>query len=439
MDSGVVTTPFGRRSISLALLAKQQSFGQPEANITCNKWKLFRAICEARSALGVTDRALTVLDALLSFYPKDELSSEHGLVVFPSNGQLSLRARGMAPATLRRHIAVLVETGLILRKDSPNGKRYARRNRAGEIGEAFGFSLAPLLARVREIEQLATRAITDRHMLRIAKDRLSVCRRDVSKLISAALNEQLAGDWESLSDQFNALVVKLPRTPTIDMLTSILLDMEALREHALSMLNSHAKEQKTSANESHIERHKQDSDSEFLPEFERSEFNMPRGQVERILVSAAVSTARPLIYAEACANHHHLDHQMTPRFSREHPQSKQRPAKFGLDTVCKACPEIGNYVPGGQLRDWRDLIAAANVARSTLAVSDSAYQEANAILGPQNVAVVVACILERGDHIGSPGGYLRSLTRRAARGEFALGPMLLACLRKTAPAAVHHQ
>ncbi len=46
-------------------------------------------------ALGVTDRALTVLDALLTFYPDDEISEEKGLIVFPSNAQLSLRARGM--------------------------------------------------------------------------------------------------------------------------------------------------------------------------------------------------------------------------------------------------------------------------------------------------------------------------------------------------------
>ncbi|MGO7157808.1 plasmid replication protein RepC, partial [Rhizobium leguminosarum] len=118
-----------------------------EPGMKRSKWKLFRAICEARPALGVTDRALTVLDALLTFYPDDEISEEKGLIVFPSNAQLSLRARGMTPATLRRHLAVLVEAGLILRKDSPNGKRYARRDRAGAIGDAFGFSVAPLLAR----------------------------------------------------------------------------------------------------------------------------------------------------------------------------------------------------------------------------------------------------------------------------------------------------
>ena len=44
-------------------------------------------------------------------------------------------------------------------------------------------------------------------------------------------------------------------------------------------------------------------------------------------------------------------------------------------------------------------------------------------------AVAVACIMERAEHINSPGGYLRDLTRKAARGEFGLGPMLMAALR----------
>ncbi|NEJ47604.1 plasmid replication protein RepC, partial [Rhizobium leguminosarum] len=167
MESGYVTTPFGRRPMSLGMLASQQLAETIEPGMKRSKWKLFRAICEARPALGVSDRALTVLDALLTFYPDDEISEEKGLIVFPSNAQLSLRARGMTPATLRRHLAVLVEAGLILRKDSPNGKRYARRDRAGAIGEAFGFSVAPLLARAVEIESLAAQAVADRELLRV--------------------------------------------------------------------------------------------------------------------------------------------------------------------------------------------------------------------------------------------------------------------------------
>jgi DNA-binding transcriptional ArsR family regulator len=33
----------------------------------------------------------------------------------------------MAPTTLRRHFATLVDAGLIIRNDGPNGKRYARK------------------------------------------------------------------------------------------------------------------------------------------------------------------------------------------------------------------------------------------------------------------------------------------------------------------------
>ena len=40
----------------------------------------------------------------------------------------------------------------IVRRDSPNGKRYARKGRGGEIKLAFGFDLAPLVVRADEFE-----------------------------------------------------------------------------------------------------------------------------------------------------------------------------------------------------------------------------------------------------------------------------------------------
>ncbi len=92
-----------------------------------------------------------------------------------------------------------------------------------------------------------------------------------------------------------------------------------------------------------------------------------------------------------------------------------------------------DYGPGGTIASWRDMMTAAVVVRSMLGVSPSAYQEACEVLGPENAATAIACILERGGHINAPGGYLRDLTRRAARGEFSLGPMLMAQLRANAP------
>lgn len=89
-----------------------------------------------------------------------------------------------------------------------------------------------------------------------------------------------------------------------------------------------------------------------------------------------------------------------------------------------ACPDIANYAKGG-ISNWRDLLATAAVVRSMLGISPSAWEEAQAIMGEQQAAVVVACILQRGEAIRSAGGYLRDLTEKARADEFSLGPILM--------------
>ena len=156
MEPHLSTTPFGRRSLTLAHVAAQQVAKSRPPEKAVHKWNVFRAICTAKPRIGVSERALSVLNALLTFYPETVLTGQD-LIVFPSNRQLALRAHGMAPATLRRHLAALVDVGLIVRRDSPNGKRYARKDREGEIELAFGFDLSPLVVRGRGIRGLGRR------------------------------------------------------------------------------------------------------------------------------------------------------------------------------------------------------------------------------------------------------------------------------------------
>ena len=74
-------------------------------------------------------------------------------------------------------------------------------------------------------------------------------------------------------------------------------------------------------------------------------------------------------------------------------------------------------------------MATAGLVRSALGISPSAWEDARAVLGEEDAAVVVAAILQRGEAIRSPGGYLRSLTEKARGGAFSLGPVLMALLR----------
>ena len=91
--------------MTLAHLKAQAQAQEIEEGKTADKWQLYRWLCEGKEIVGVGDRSLAVLNALLSFLPDNELSEENGLVVFPSNVQLCMRAHGMAQATLRRHLA----------------------------------------------------------------------------------------------------------------------------------------------------------------------------------------------------------------------------------------------------------------------------------------------------------------------------------------------
>jgi replication initiation protein RepC len=391
METGIATTPFGRRPMSLALLQAQSDSREIPEGKAVDKWQTYRDICEGKSVVGIGDRALAVLAALLSFYPDNELSEENGLVVFPSNKQLILRAHGMSEPTLRRHLAALVENGLIIRRDSPNGKRYARKGGAGSFEEAFGFSLAPMLVRADEFSEAAERVRAGNRALKLMRERVTLHRRDIGKLIEAAVKEAVPGDWGGLWRRFRAIVAAIPRRAAVADLELIVGDLAAIREEVDILLNSHMKIEESSGNADRTERQYSDSNTnapiEFEPAFDKS--------------GATVAPNR------------------TPQ---------EPPKGYSLGFVLKACPEIIDYAVDG-IANWRDLMAVAAQVRGYLGVSPSAYEDACHVMGPETAAIVVACILQRAQHIHSAGGYLRVLTEKARTGEFSVGPMLMAAFK----------
>ncbi len=392
-------TPFGGRSLTLAHVAAQSKAEARAPEKVVHKWEVFRSICTAKARLGVSERALAVLDALLSFHPETTLSGDK-LVVWPSNRQLALRAHGMAPATLRRHIAGLVDAGLIVRRDSPNGKRYARKGEGGEIDQAFGFDLTPLVARAEEIESLAEDVRAADRALRLARERITICRRDIAKMIATGLEEGVPtrregrgpADWSEVHAHFRSIVGGIPRNAGLTELEGIADDLSTLADDVFMLLEIHGKDENTSGDESQIERHIQNSNPHPSTELE------PRFQ--------EVRAARAEIEPRA------------PKLAE---------GAFPLGMVLQACPDIIDYARDG-ISSWRDFLATATVVRPMLGISPSAWEEARGILGEVQAAVVVAAILQRHAMIASAGGYLRSLTRKAEEGGFSLGPMLMALI-----------
>jgi replication initiation protein RepC len=391
METHTSTTPFGRRSMTLAMLAAQNDAKDIPEGTAADKWQVYRNLCEGKRIIGVGDRALAVLNALLSFYPDSVLGGENGLIVFPSNAQLSLRAHGMADATLRRHLAALIDCGLITRRDSPNGKRYARKDRGGEIEEAFGFSLAPLLARAHEFEQAAERVRGDNRALRLMRERITLHRRDIQKLIEAAVEEDVPGNWQGVWERFRAVVEAIPRRATVADIEQIVGSLVAIHEEVDKLLETHMNSTNPSGSESQTGRQHSNSNTDSTFELE------PAFEKARVAAEPSARDAEP-------------------------------PKTYPLGLVLKACPDIIDYAVNG-IGNWRDLMATAAQVRGYLGISPSAYADALDVLGQENAAVVIACILQRAQHINSAGGYLRALTEKARRGEFSVGPVLMALLR----------
>ena len=69
------------------------------------------------------------------------------------------------------------------------------------------------------------------------------------------------------------------------------------------------------------------------------------------------------------------------------------------------------------------------MARAALGISADAWREAQETMGAGDAAVMIAAILQKGEAIGSPGGYLRALSAKARAKEFSIGPVLMALLR----------
>lgn len=401
MQRHITTTPFGRRSLSLAHVASQAVAKARPLDKAVHKWNVFRAICTAKARIGVSERALAVLDALLSFHPETALTGED-LIVFPSNQQLSLRAHGMAPATLRRHLAVLVDAGLIVRRDSPNGKRYARKDRAGEIERAFGFDLSPLVARAEEFEAWAEEVRAEERALKLVRERITLCRRDIAKMIATGIEEgvptQLRGqgpaDWMEIHGLYRAIVERIPRNAGRPTLERVAEDLALLADEILILLEARAKTSFPSANESQTDRHKQNSNPESPIDLE-PRFRESRGAGTEL--------------------------------KREPPRPPE--GAYPLGMILDACPDIIDYARGG-ISNWRDFMATVAVVRPMLGISPSAWEEAQAAMGEVQAAVVVAAILQRGTAINSAGGYMRDLTRKAQAGAFSIGPMLMALIGK---------
>lgn len=399
-------TPF-RRPINAAILHYQAAAQQDIPPSGVNKWEALRELAAARIAFGLSDRDLSVLQALVSFHQATIVGGNHSeTVVHPSNKAICERLNGMPCSTMRRHLANLVQTGFVVRRDSPNGKRYARRY--GDEKIAFGFDLAPLAQRFVEVCEAAEAVRAAEERYKRLRTTVSLMRRDLAGLVD--YGRSLRPD-RAIWDQASDLCVLTARDLRRKLDFAELQQMESALSEALNAIRDllePVQSQDMSTNEVTNEQHYQNSNKDsydFEPRLKKAQGEGSASDPATALVAEG-STDEPVS----------VDNNL-PRIP--------------LGLVLAACSEYRTYAER-PVRHWHDLVRVADVIRPMMGVSPSAWDEAKKYMGPEEASVVILAMLERFGDIRSPGGYLRSLSAKAALGEFSCGPMIMALMRKDA-------
>ncbi|PSK80532.1 replication initiation protein RepC [Limimaricola soesokkakensis] len=304
----------------------------------------------------------------------------------------------MPCSTMRRHLAKLISEGFLIRRDSPNGKRYTRRIAGTKI--AFGFDLSPMLHRAAEIAQAAESCRTEAVKRATLRQTISLLRRDLLALLDLAkLDHHDSLKLGQMADLAAATTKAMRRKLDADTLSRI---EAALREAVDTMTRFVGYEtMKPSSNDARNEQHQQNSNKES----QDSE-------------SAQIPAATTELVND---NSKHHEYTVT---------EKALPTLPPLRLVLGTCTEIAIFDPE-PIADWSDLVRAADKVRPMSGISEAVWHEAKSVLGIEQAATAFCAMLQRFSEIRNPGGYLRSLVARARQGTFSPMRMVMALQPKT--------
>jgi replication initiation protein RepC len=356
-----------------------------EAGRTVKRKELSAAARDAEKALGLRPAQRLVLSELVACWGEQEWEK---LLVWPSNDHLESRT-GLNARSIRRIIVQLTDLKLLIAKDSPNGKRFAIRNSAGDIIDAYGFDLTPIYVRRGEWTAMLAEQKVMREARKRAYDGITVARRATEEALNALALHYSALDRSDIKVRYNGLLNQTPARSTAELPVGLLKDWQDLRTLAEEAFYQ-------SGNGGLGVQHKETNN----------------GSPSESCTKGFPRKAGAVLPSERPAEH------------------------LSLESVLEACPIVLNY--GRPIRTIDELVGAGRYLRASLGAHESAWTEAIAEIGPVGAAAAVIYVLQLYDDdvssglqkIRNPGGYFRALVRLVKSGKINLMVELLARRRK---------
>lgn len=422
-------------------LVVAEKHAQAGERLSIPKTQAIVALKKVAAAIGLKAPDMLLLDTLAAITQPQDWEQGKRPIVWSSNAFLEEQT-GFSLSALRRHVRRLCEVGVIAMKDSPNGKRWGKRDDDGHIVQAYGFDLGPMAARAEEFQALHARLQEERQLCASLRNMITVTRRIIRAKIEKAQESRLKGPWRELQEEFEHMLVSLPKRSTGPEKLLDLVDwFKALKdkvEQAFAAAFDWPKEsdvQQTSES-SHKVVHIDNNYKKMTPTDATNGTHIPTTNQPTSVSSNSFETKHT-------AN---AEPKLPPSVEVERPgeidleinwstHGKKRGSEIDIPMLMASCPEFAQTARGmnGYVKSWDDVHRAAGQVLTMCGISNDAWNVAQKVMGPAIAAATIALIFDKYNEglIKSPGGYLRGMVEKAQAGDLHLDRSFFGRLSET--------
>jgi replication initiation protein RepC len=404
--------PTGFRRLTPGLLKGDRMaegfMGLPEE--VSSPGQLLAAFKAAAPRLGVSPRLVHAVDWLFRFTQPQDWQKDTRPIVWPS-ASMQEEALALSESQAKRLTRALIEAGLVTMRDSPNGKRYGRRDSDGRIVEAYGFDLSPVAMRHAEFVRLTEEGRAERAAMGRLRRRATIARKAIVQLLETAHEYGFVSEeWETLAQDTVSLTRALRAVQQLDEMEAGVAILERRQQAAREQLEA------------------------LLKTVEIT----PLGRENATHQHSYNPTTNPdqdtVITSKTCSGGGEGPRPQAQTSGQPKPMDKGIVHGIWPDELMRLTPKLKAYLPRPN-PTWPEIVDAADWLRHDLGVSKSLWGEACLAMGRELAAVALAIVSTKGaEHFRTtPGGYFHGMLAKAKTGELHLERTVWALRRATEP------
>lgn len=399
--------PTGFRRLTPGLLKVDRTaegFAGLPAGVTMHG-QLLAAFKAAAPRLGLSPRVVHAVDWLFRFTQPQDWSRGGRPIVWPSSS-MQQDSLGLSETRVKAINRALIEAGLITMRDSPNGKRYGRRDAKGMIVEAYGFDLSPIAMRHGEFVRLAAEARAEREEMRRLRRRATIARNGIAQILETAAEYGFQGEeWARLAHDTGAIAralrtVERPEEAALGV-DNLERRQRSARERLENLLAEAASMVPEAVNPDPLGAENGPHQYTYKPSL-YPEQDTVLADEEGSRASGQAGAPRP-----------------TP--ARREPPETGRVLKLHPEELVRLAPRLKPYLRRSD-PTWPDIVDAAGWLRSDLDVSKSLWGEACLAMGREQAAIAIGIVSTKDpEHFRTTaGGYFHGMVAKAKAGELNL-------------------